>query len=251
MAIQKTRGFVLKREDVRETSVLLTAFTRDFGKLKLLSKGVRVPEQKFVGAYELFALDEIVFYEKKKKNVFLLSQCELLDFFPEIRNCFDRIAYAIYFTELADSVTPLSEKSEALYGLLSDSLKLLSSKASPKRVARIFEIKLLSAIGCMPRLKSCASCGAGLRGERARFSIQQGGALCERCLKTDKSARGTLLAGTINFITHIESVPFEKVKHVKVTERVGREVERFLKSFIRYHLDVRLKSMEFIEKVGV
>ena len=68
MSIQKTRSFILNREDIRETSVLLTAYTEDFGKIRLISKGVRSPEQKFISAYELFALDDIVFYEKKKKD---------------------------------------------------------------------------------------------------------------------------------------------------------------------------------------
>ena len=70
MAIQKTQGFVLRRDDLRETSVILTVYTRDFGKLKLITKGVRSPEQRSLSSYELFALDEIVFYEKRKKNIF-------------------------------------------------------------------------------------------------------------------------------------------------------------------------------------
>src|SRR4030042_2224165 len=104
MSIQKTRGFVLRREDVRETSVLLTVYTRDFGKLKLISKGARSPDQRFASSYELFALDDIVFYERKKKGFFLLSQCELVSFFPEVSGSLDRICYATYFIELLDFV---------------------------------------------------------------------------------------------------------------------------------------------------
>ena len=85
MALQKTQGVVLKREDIRETSVILTLYTRDFGKLNFISKGVRKPEEKFISAYELFALDNIVFYERKKKDLFLLSQCELINFFPNTK----------------------------------------------------------------------------------------------------------------------------------------------------------------------
>lgn len=250
MAIQKTRGFILKRQDIRETSILFTAYTRDFGKLKFISKGVRIPEQRFVSAYELFALDEIVFYEKKKKNFFLLSQCELLDFFPEVRKSFDRISYAIYLIELLDSITPVGEKNTVLYELLFNSLEFLSTNASPRRVARIFEIKLLSVLGHMPGLKSCASCDGKLAGRRPRFSVSEGGMLCEACLKKDKNAR-PVLAGSINFISHIEALPFNKIRHVKVAKSVGREVERLLRDFINYHLDIRLKSREFIEKVGV
>ena len=248
MPIQKTRGFILQRVDIRETSVLLVAYTRDFGKIKLISKGVRSPEHRFVSAYELFALDEFVFYEKKKRDYFLLSQCELLEYFHGIRTTLPRISYASYFVELLNFATHPGEKNEALYELLRDSLTLLAGQASPKRVARIFEIKLLSILGHMPRLRSCAGCGGKPENQKARFSLARGGVLCENCFGSDARAR-PILAGTINFISHIESLPFDKITNVKVAKGVGLEVERFLESFIKYHLDVRLKSREFIAKI--
>jgi len=250
MAIQKTQGIVLKREELRETSIILTVYSRDFGKLKLISKGVRLPEQRFISAYELFAFDDIVFYERKKSGFFFLSQCELIDYFPSIRESLDRISYATYFIQCIDSVTPLGEKNRLLYDLLVNSLELLATKASPKRVARIFEIKVLSILGFMPRLKTCANCGKGLNGKSMRFSLSSGGVLCGGCLGTDKKAQ-PVLAGTVNFISHIEGLPFEKVKMIKVSARVGSELERLLENFIGYHLDIRLKSRDFIRKVNV
>jgi len=250
MAIQKTRGFVLKREDLRETSVILTAYTKDFGKLKFVSKGVRIPEQRFVSAYELFSLDEIVFYEKKKKNYFLLSQCELINYFPEIRKSLERISYASYLIELVEQVAPPGEENQRLYELLENSMTLLASKASPRRVARIFEIKLLSIIGLMPGLRACVACDKSLKNRKARFSTSLGGVLCEDCLLKDKGAR-PVLEGTVNFISHIDAMPFDKIKHVKVSTRVGSEVERILRNFINYHLDVRLKSLDFIRKINL
>ena len=250
MAIQKTRGFVLRREDIRETSILLTVYTEDFGKIRLISKGVRSPEQRFISAYELCALNDIVFYEKRTKSYYLLSQCELIDYFPEVRESLDRLAYATYFAELVDTTTAMGESNRDIYGLLFDCMTFLSGTASPKRVARIFEIKLLSLLGLMPQLRSCAHCGKELTNLRARFSVVSGGILCESCFHVDKSAQ-PIVAGAANFISHIEQTPFEKTKRVKVTKRVGFEVERLLKNFLRYHLDNRLRTMEFIGKVNV
>jgi len=250
VAIQKTEGFVLRREDLRETSVILTVFTRDFGKLKLVSKGVRSPEQRFISAYELFVLDEVVFYEKKKNALCLLSQCELVDFFPGVRGSLERISYAMYFVELLDSVTPPGDRNIKLYELFGNSLRLLSGTASPKRVARIFEIKLLSILGLMPRMRLCVLCGGKPEGGRMNFSVASGGILCEKCARHTSGAR-SVLAGTVNFISHIESLPFERLKHIKVTKAVGSGVEMLLSSFIKYHLDIRPRSLEFIKQIGV
>jgi len=250
MSIQKTRGIVLRREDVRETSVALTAYTRDFGKLRLISKGVRSPEQKFTSAYELFALDEIVFYERKKKGLFLLSQCELVSFFPKIRESLERMSYAHYFIEFTDLITVSGDSNREIYALLENSLEFLSENASPKRVARVFEIKLLSILGLMPGLRSCVNCDESVRNKILRFSLSLGGVLCEKCLTRDKAAR-PVLPGTVNFISRVEELPFQKIKQVKVAKPVGAEVERILKNFINYHVDIRPRSMEFIRKIGL
>ncbi len=250
MAVQKTQGFVLRKQDIRETSILLTVYTRNFGKLKLISKGVRAPEARFVSAYELLALDDIVFYERKKKNLFFLSQCDLINYFPRIRESLERLSYAAYFADFLDSATASREKNPRIYELLSNSLFLLSGNASPKRVARIFEIKLLAILGLMPRLRECVSCERVPGKEKARFSFSLGGVLCENCFVKDKSA-GPVLAGTLNFISHIRNLPFERIKQIKVSKRVGAEVEKLLRGFINYHLDLRLKSREFIGKVGL
>lgn len=250
MTIQKTRGFILKRDEIRETSILLTAYTRDFGKLKLISKGVRSPEQRYISAYELFSLDDIVFYERRKKGFFLLSQCELVNFFPKIRDSLEKISYAAYFAELLNCVTMAGDKNIKLYELLQDCLNLLSGKASPKRVARVFEIRVLSALGLMPRLKDCAVCGKKTVKGQAGFSISSGGILCDACRKKTKGTK-PILAGTVNFMADIESLPFDKARQIKVSKSVGKEVERLLGSFMDYHLDIRLRTREFIDKIGI
>jgi len=247
MAIQKTECIILRRDEFRETSIILTVYTKDFGKLKLISKGVRSPEQKFISAYELFSLSDIVFYEKKKKGILLLSQCELRDFFPKVRESLDRLSYATYFVELVNSVTPFGEKNKKLYELLKNCLQLLSTKASSKRVARILEIKLLSILGFMPRMKSCSGCDKEVK-KVSRFSFSLGGVLCEDCIKKDRGAR-VVLPGTIKFISHINELEFSRTANIKVASAVGKDTERLLNSFIRYHLDIRLRSLDFIKKL--
>ncbi|MBL7155647.1 MAG: DNA repair protein RecO [Candidatus Omnitrophica bacterium] len=251
MAVNKTHGFILRREDVRETSVLLTVYTRDFGKLRMISKGVRSPEQRFVSAYELFALVEIVFYDRKRGGgAFLLSQCELVEYFPKIRESLDRLSYASYFIDLVNSTASLGEKNIKIFELIRETLGMLSTGASPKRVARIFEIKLLSILGFMPRLRSCAACNKKTEGQKKRFSFSSGGVLCAECSKKETHAKD-ISEGTINFISRIEELPFKRIQNIKVSKSVGSEVEWLLKNFISYHLDTRPKSMEFISKIGV
>ena len=247
MAIQKTSGFILRRRELRETSLLLIIYTKDFGKIRTVVKGVRSPENLFRSSYELFALDDVVFYEGKKKDFYTLSQCELVDFFPKIRKDLERLLYALYFIEVLDYASNFDEANKDLYELLENSLRFLSTKASAKRVARIFEVKLLNILGLMPAVKTCAGCGANIGKDTARFSFSLGGVLCKGCFPKDRKA-SIVTAGTINFISRILELPYEKIAHIKVSGTVGRELERVLKNFLRYHLDTEPKALKFIEK---
>ena len=251
MAIQKTEGILLRRQDLRETSLILTFYTKDFGKIKGIVRGVRGTRTQGIGggSLEVFAHDEIVFYERKRSDLYTISQCDLLDFFNPVRESLEKLSYANYIIELLDSVTSLADKNEEVFWLLLNSLKLLAGESSARRVTRIFEIKLLHLLGIMPTLEVCANCG-GQIGTEAKFSLLQGGLLCKKCLGTDRLA-ASILQGTVKFIEHIRSSPFEKVARVKVSATVGKELESILRKFLDYHIERRLKTIEFMKEAGI
>jgi DNA repair protein RecO (recombination protein O) len=248
MPIQKSEAITLRTQALRETSLILTFYTKDFGKIKGIVRGVRGPHAQYGGgSLEVFAHDEIVFYERKKSDIFTISQCDLIDFFNPIRQSLERLAYAAYMAELLDSVTTLGDKNPEVFDLILNSLNLLSGEASARRVARIFEIKLLGLLGLMPTLESCINCG-GKIDATAKFSITQGGIICKNCLEVDKNAVPIML-GTAKFIAHICSLPFEKVARIKVVNTVGKELEAILRKFLDYHIERRLKTLEFIKEI--
>lgn len=250
MAIQKSEAILLRRQELRETSFILTFYTKDFGKIKGIIRGVRGVRAQFAGgAFELFAHDEVVFYERKKADIYIVSQCDLLDFFNPIRESLEKLAYATYIIELLDSVTGIGEKSEAVFWVLLNSLRLLAGGSSAKRVARVFEIKLLHLLGLMPSLGACAGCGEAMTDiNSAKFSMRHGGLICNKCLEMDANAK-PVLPGTINFIEHVRELPFEKVANVKVSAKVGEELEEILRNFLDYHIERRLKTVGFIKEI--
>src|SRR3989338_4612181 len=250
MAIHTTDAIILREHDVRETSLLVTFFTRDFGKIKGLLKGVRGPKGPLGYQVQVFTLNKIVFYESKKADSHIVSQCDLLDFFEDIRKDIVKTGYAYYFIELVDALTEKSAESAEIFDLLLNSLNLLKTDASPKRIARILEIKLLQLSGVMPRLDACVSCGEAVDSKNGslRFSYKFGGLLCKNCAAKDSTSR-QILAGTVNFIDHIERAPYEKAENIKVSKDVGEELEGLMKRFLAYQLDTQLKSVEFLKAI--
>lgn len=248
MTIQKSEAILLRRQDLRETSLILTFYTRDFGKIKGIVRGVRGNRASCGGgSFELFALDEVVFYERKRSDIFTISQCDLLEFFNPIRESLDKLSYASYMIELLDSVTSLSDVNREVFDLSLNSLKLMASESSTKRTARIFEIKLLDLLGIMPSLEACVNCGSDTS-SASRFSLRHGGLICKKCFPTDLSALA-ILQGTAKFMEHIRTAPFDKCAHIKVTAEVGKELERILRRFLDYHIERKLKTVEFLKEI--
>ncbi|MDD5450093.1 MAG: DNA repair protein RecO [Candidatus Omnitrophica bacterium] len=248
--IHKTEAILLKKQDLRETSLFLTFYTMESGKIYGVMKGVRGQRGQYGWSPQIFSLNEIVFYERKDKDVFIVSQCELKDFFGAIRESLERTSYAAYFTDLVNTLTPACEKNEEMFKLLLNGLRLLSGQASPRRSARVFEIKLLALLGLSPRLEACVVCGAVKPEKTPRFSFKNGGILCERCAVKEKEGV-PISTGTINFIEHINRSDWERVPRIKVSLDVGQQVEGLLRRFFEYHLHLRLKSLDFMKKTQV
>lgn len=247
--IRKTDAILLKKQDLRETSLFLTFYTKGFGKIYGVLKGVRGQKGLYGASPQIFTLNEIVFYERKAKDIFAISQCELKEFFGEIRESLEKTSYAVYFIELINSLVALGEKNERMFELLENSLRTLKGPASTKRVARIFEIKLLNLLGIMPQLKNCIICEASLD-KRVRFSLKNGGVICENCSLKERDGF-PILIGTINFMEHINRSDWPMVLRIKVSQDVGHQVENLLKRFMDYHLHLKLKSLDFMKKVMV
>jgi len=247
MAAQSAEGIILRKYYLRETSYILVVFTREFGKIRAVMKGVRNPYPQFAGNFEIFTRCRLLFYRKKKKPMDLITQCETLDPFLPVRKDIERLTYASYFIELIDKVTVDHDVNEDLYRTLVESLRLLGTGSSAKRVGRIFELKLLGAMGLSPRLDGCAECGAAIEKEGA-FSVKSGGMLCAGCARRGGKAQRVSL-GTVKFMSKIQSSDIAGTSRIKVSREVGRETEKILKSFLGYHIGRPVKSLKFLEQL--
>ncbi|MBP7056274.1 MAG: DNA repair protein RecO [Candidatus Omnitrophica bacterium] len=247
MPIQRSKGILLRRQALRETSFILSFYTRDFGKIKGVVKGARGSRAigHGGGAYEIFALDDIVFYERKAREIYTISQCDLAEYFMPVRRSLEKVSYAMYLAELLDSVSGMSDPHPDVFDLTLGCLGMISDGAYPRGVARLFEIKLLSCLGIMPTLGMCAQCESGVD-TGSRFSLRHGGLLCKNCTGKDINAY-PILRGTARFIEHVQGLPIDKAIRIKVAEEVARELETILRRFLDYHIERRLNTLKFLK----
>ena len=249
MSIHKTEAIVLKKHDFRETSLIVNFFTRDFGKISGIMKGIRSEPGKFASAVEPFEHNEIVFYHKRNTSLHLVSQCDARNNFSATRQDIHKIGTASSIIELVDSVMPLEDKNEEVFDLALNSLKELEINPNPDKIMTIFTIKLLVLSGFKPHFDSCVSCGNKIFGQ-SKFSLVLGGLLCLRCQYKDMAAR-SIFRGTVASILHIEKNDFKINLNLGMNPQIKKELKIILGAFLNFHLERELKSQKVMNKINM
>ncbi len=253
MSATKTLAFVLKTQDYRDTSLLGSFYTREYGKIRGIVKGIRDSRARFGSTLEPFSLNEILFYRRKRGgDLHLVTQIDLLDLFTNVRQDLERLSYASYYTDLLNELVESEDANPQIFDLMKDSLLFLSTGASPKRGARIFEVKLFEYLGLMPEIKTCTICQAK-DPDPAYFSVSLGGIHCGQCENARGQSKGTSIPvsrGALNFLEHVRRSAIKDLYNVKVSQGVGEELEKVLRRFVDFHLSKKLKSVVFLEKMG-
>ncbi len=247
MSIHKNEAIVLNRRDFRETSLIVDFYTRDFGKISGLLKGIKTDLSKFASTMEIFSYNDIIFYKHKSSSLHLVSSADLKDNFSPIRQNISKVGQGSLMVELVSALMPAEDKNEAIFDLLLESLKELEITNNPGKISTIFKIKLLVLSGFKPHFDSCVLCADRILGQ-SKFSLSLGGLLCQRCYHKDPAAR-SIFRGTVASILHIEKNSFKVNLNLGLNPQIKKELDIILNAFLNFHLEKELKSQKVLNKL--
>jgi len=250
VAAEKTLAFVLRTQDYRDTSLLATFYTLGHGKVKAIIKGGRDARFRMGSTLEPFSLNEILIYKRRRGgDLHMVTAADLVDRYEPVRRDLEKLGTASYFMELLDQMAESEAHPEVFY-LVSDALNFLAQGHSPKRTARIFEVKLLTLLGFMPELGQCVHCETREFNEIERFfAVGSGGIVCGKC-RAAESPLVMIPKGVISFLEQAMKRTFQELGPFKVNQEVGEKLERMMRQFLNHHLAYAPKSLMFLEKVS-
>lgn len=225
-----TEGFILKKINFRETSVILTLFTKDFGKIKGVLKGVRkegskIPPLTFSeGAYIS------TFIYKKKSELNLLSSPNLINFFYFE----DKELFKIYFyiLKLIDLFTPELQKEENIFYLLEEVVGNLKQNKKIYLVFLYFKIKFIESLGYGIKIDSCSLCEK--ESKKYFFSPKKGGIICQKCGRQDPNCVkiSNKLIAIIRFIKRID---LKNLEILSVKKNDAEKINYLCNLVLYYH----------------
>jgi DNA repair protein RecO (recombination protein O) len=250
----RTEAIVLRRADFGEADRLLTVFTPQRGKLKLIAKGARKPTSRKSGHVELFSLGQ--FFVAVGRELDIVTQAETIEPFLPLREELLRTTYAYYIAELTDAFTAERDENRPLFELLKDGFGWLCTAGdgpddlamSLALVARYYELHLLALVGFQPQLFVCAGCKESLEPVTNYFSAAQGSVFCQNC-GHDLVGMSEISVNALKVLRFLQTREWETCRLLRLSPASHAEVERIMNHYITYHLERKLKSVDFVHRL--
>lgn len=231
--IQKDLGFVLRRYNFRETSLITTLYTYRFGKIKGIFKGFYTSKKEFSSPLDIFSLNEFVFYPKKSE-IWLISHTDLVSDFSYLRKNIEKAKISAFLFNLLDKTLPLWDSNQYIFSLVNSCLNCLSEEPELK-ILYIFLIKFLTFSGFKPELNHCVSCEKLLNNEFS-FSVVKGGLVCCDCARKVKDAK-RINKQVCRSLLYIQNTEFSLARRLKIDKACEEEIFYILERFLNYHFD--------------
>jgi len=155
-------GYVLHTYPYKETSLIVEAFTRRFGRVALLARGARRPRSAMRGV--LLSFHPLRLGWSASAELGNLISAEWSGALQPLGG--RGLMCGFYLNELVLRLLPRDDPHEVLFDIYGESLKTLSQGSSHASVLRGFEKRLLAELGYAPLLERDAASGAPIDPER-------------------------------------------------------------------------------------
>lgn len=252
-----TQALVLRTVDYGEADRVVTLLTRELGKISALARGARRSHKRFGAGLALFGVGEAGLVDKPGAELLTMESFAAARGFSRIGLDVTKVALGGYVSELVRELVPTRQPDEAVFRLALDVLTLLDEEEPRAEMMRVFELRLLEAVGLRPTLDHCLVCGeeAAAGDDDAPavgFDPTRGGLVCAGCRSAGAGGR-TLSSRGHRLLVAAQALTVDAlrggVERVGLVGRDNIECRDVLAAFIEAHLGRPLKSVEFIHKL--
>ncbi|MEW6084937.1 MAG: DNA repair protein RecO [Chloroflexota bacterium] len=238
---------VLRHSDYGEADRLLTLFTRQRGKMRVVAKGARKIASRKAGHIEPFT--HVKLQLATGRDMFILTQADAVDAYLPLREDLILTSHASYVLELLDRFTYEDDAEHpALFRLVTESLARLASGADVWLVLRFYEMRLLDQLGFRPQLFECVNCGREIQAEDQFFSFSAGGVICPRCGQGLKHLH-PISVEALKYLRHFQRSSYAEASRARPDHDVQRETEALMQGYFTYLLERELNTPGFLKKI--
>ncbi len=240
-ALSRADAVVLRTMKYRDTSLIVTFLTREYGKLAGVVKGARRTKGGFGSPLQPMTRVQAMVYRKEGRDLQTIGSCDLIESYRHIQEDIVRMAAGMKLVELVSMIAHEEEDPE-LFDLVVGALGALDgAPGDPETLFHWSEIAFAAHLGFELTFHSCAGCDrpkapTGPAGAKAVFHLERGGILCGDCAGL-AGEKMTVRRSTIDLLDRIagSAGPVEAMA-LPVKKEDHAEMDTLLWSFLRRHV---------------
>ena len=244
--LYKTEGIVLKSMEYQEADKIVTIYTKDYGKITAIAKGVRKTKSKFGSSLEILTYSIFLIY--KGRNLDIVSQTEILESFFSTSKELIKFAFAANCVEVINRLTEEREINIGLFNLLKEALHYLRESNDPKLLTLSFKWQTMSILGYRPSLNHCCRCNKSVEDQKEMyFNIKEGGLVCNNCIAKDKEGCVKVSLYFNKLVRKILITPLSTISNATIPDKKMKELEKITDLYIAYHSEKSFKTDRFLK----
>ncbi|MGD0913578.1 MAG: DNA repair protein RecO [Terracidiphilus sp.] len=262
MPVLTSEAVVLRTWPIHEADLIVSFFTRDYGRLKGVAKSALKSRKRFGGALEPMTLARAWFAEKPRQELVRLDQLEIVRSPLSAPVDQARLAVLSFFAETLDEALPEHDPQDAVFRLLVSVLE--QTQAAPPQSAQppaaapgtntgpwmaltYFSLWMTRLMGLLPDFAHCMVCGEPLHAGEAYFHGQSDGLVCP--LHRGGGA-STLSADSWQVAQRMLKSPVSTFAGEPWPRRRGQDLRRFTLQALERHLEKKLRTAEALARLG-
>lgn len=163
-----------------ETDLIVVLFTREYGLLRAIARGVRKPRSRLAGLISPLRCNQLQL--KRARNLHGISQAESIHAFSGLQKDYDRLMAGMAIGELVSTFCQEEDAQPELYDTLLATLFLLNDALQPRAVLLWFLLFFLAHQGYYQDWQHCHNCERKLNpAENCYQNLREGGLCCQAC----------------------------------------------------------------------
>ena len=245
MTLFDSDALILRTWPVNEADLVVSFFTRDYGKIKGVAKAALKSRKRFGGALEPMTQARAFFADRPRQELVRLDQLELLRSPLSDAVDYARISVLSFYAEVLEESLQEHDPQETVFRLALAVLEQ-TTVAQPWMPLTYFSLWMTRLMGWLPDLTSCTACGERFAPGEASFHPAADGLFCAR---HRQGAGSVLSADSWMLAQQILRAPVTAFAEGDWSRRRGQDLRRFTLQALERHLERRLRSAEAIARL--
>lgn len=239
----QSRAIILKTSDFMEADKIVRVFSEQQGKVSAIARGIKKPKSSLRACVQPFCHSLLFFSSGRELD--LITQGKIIEFYGNAREDMQSMLYAVYIMELLDKSLMERMPVSSLYLHTLQVLEYINEWGINPLIIRSFELRLLVCLGYTPSLTECINCGSP---RVIAFDMSEGGAVCQEC-QNEAATLYPLSAQTLALLRLLLDANLKTIGRVKASTQSLLQLEKFLETFLEYHLERKFSMKRTIRNL--